>query len=152
MKLETKKLAHLKNCLMLLLLIAAFSFPAVKTQAAARTGTYQKHFSSMTADSYRTVIIKKITKTKVVFQMGYDRSNPYKISYSSKITGKRKGNKVTFTYKEPGWNAAGKGTMKLSKNYIKIKTTSTKGYGFLGTGGAYFKLKRISGSKKFVLY
>lgn len=151
MKSEIKRTVHLKTCLMILLLIAAFVFPTVKSRAAARTGTYEKHFSSMNAESYRTVIIKKITKTKVIFQMGYDRSNPYKISYSSKITGKRKGNTVTFTYEEPGWNAAGKGTMKLYKNYIKIKTVSTKGNGFLDTG-TYFKLKRISSRKKFVSY
>lgn len=150
MKTKMRKFVQVKSCLMLLAMVVIFTSFTVRAQAAARTGTYEKHFTGTMAESYRTVIIKKITKSKVIFQMTYDRNNPYRTSFSLKITGKRKGNKVTFTYEEPGWQAAGKGTMKLYKNYIKIKTTSTKGYGYLTTSGTFFKLKRVSNSKKFV--
>lgn len=131
-------------------LLAAFMMPSVPAFAAPRTGTYEKHFVGTGADSYRTVVIKKMKKKKVVFQIQYARSYPFRESATLKIIGSRKGNKVTFSYREPGWNAAGTGTMKLGKNYVKIKTTATSGYGFIDTGGQAFKLKRVSGKKKFV--
>lgn len=135
-----------------LVLLVAFMIPSMESQAASKpkTGTYQKHFVGESADSYRTVIIKKISKKQVIFQINYDRSNPYKSASTKKITGKRKGNTVTFSYKDTGWGEKGKGTMKLSKNYIKIKTKSAKNHdGFIGTDGKYFKLKRISSKTKF---
>lgn len=130
--------------------LAAFTMPSVPAFAAPRTGTYEKHFVGTGADSYRTVVIKKIKKKKVVFQILYARSYPFRESATLKIVGIRKGNKVTFSYREPGWDSAGTGTMKLGKNNIKIKATATSGYGFIDTGGQTFKLKRVSGKKKFV--
>lgn len=138
------------NILLLSLLLLIYFFP-IKASAAPRTGTFQKHFVGENADSYRTVVVKKITKKKVTFQIQYARSNPYKLACTEKIVGRRKGNTVKFKYKD-SWGVSGKGTMKLSKNYIKIKTTDTKGLGFIGTDGKYFKLKRVSGNKKFVSY
>lgn len=140
------------RCFLLTILLSVILiFPSVTTMAAGRTGTYEKHFVGSAADSYRTVVIRKITKKKVVFQILYARSNPYKESSTEKIIGKRKGNTVIFTYQEPWWNAAGTGTMKLSKNHIKIKTMATKGYGFISTDGQAFQLKRVSNKKKLLL-
>ncbi len=145
-------------CLLAILSLLTLLLPAEEVQAAARTGTYKKHFVGGGAESYRTVIIKKITKKQVVFQILYDRSNPYRNACTQKIVGKRKGNTVTFQYKDTGWGEKGKGTMKLSRNYVKIKTTTTGKIGaypsgaWIGTGGKWFKLKRISASKKFIFY
>ena len=103
------------------------------------------------AYSYRTVVIKKIKKNKVVFQIQYARSYPFRESWTEKIVGRRTGNKVTFSYREAGWNFTGTGVLKLKKNAVKIKTSGTPGadYGFISTGGQTFKLKRVSGGKKF---
>ncbi len=145
-------------CLLVLVSLLAIIVPAEKVQAAARTGTYKKHFVGAGAESYRTVVIKKITKKQVVVQILYDRSNPYRSAYTQKIVGKRKGNTVTFQYRDKGWGEKGKGTMKLSKKYVRIKTTTTGRFGsfqlgsWIGTEGKWFKLKRVSASKKFIYY
>lgn len=147
-----KKKSHLKILFLLtLLLCTTLAIPPTDVQAAKakpQTGTYVKHFSSGRYSSSRTVVIKKITKKEVTFQIWYESLS--KVSFSKKIVGKRKGNTVTFNYKDMGWGEKGKGTMKLYKNYIKIKTKSTNNtYGYIGTDGKYFKLKRKNGSKKF---
>ncbi len=148
-----KQKPHTKKLLMaIIVLLAILMIPATAAQAASKpqTGTYQKHFTGKTSDSYRTVIIKKITKSQVVFQINYDRSNPFRSASTAKITGKRKGNTVTFKYKDTGWGETGTGTMKLYKNYIKIKTKSSGKYGgFIGTEGKYYTLKRINSKTKF---
>ncbi|MCD8021410.1 MAG: hypothetical protein LUF92_18130 [Clostridiales bacterium] len=125
----------------------------VRAQAAVRTGTYEKNTTSNgTTVSTRTVVIKKITKKKVVFQISF--TSLRRLASTKKIVGKRKGNKVTFTYYSPNWDEYGTGTMKLYKNYVKIKTTTTKSNlgGYIGTSGKWVKLKRTSGSKKFITY
>lgn len=145
-------------CFLVLASLLAILVPARQVQAAARTGTYKKHFVGMGAESYRTVVIKKITKKQVVFQILYDRTNPYRNACTQKIVGKRKGNTVTFQYRDAGWGEKGKGTMKLSRKYVRIKTTTTGGFGpyqwgaWIGTQGKWFKLKRVSASKKFIYY
>lgn len=139
------------SCLLIFLLCAALVIPSMDAQAAKikpKTGTYEKHFKGQYTDSYRNVVIKKITKKTVTFQIQY--ASLSKIAYTKKIVGKRKGNTVTFTYRDEGWKETGKGTMKLHNNYIKIKTKSTRNtYGFIGTDGKYLKLKRKNSSKKF---
>lgn len=140
---------HAKRILLTAFLLAALIIPSTATFAAPRTGTYEKHFVGAGADSYRTVVIKKVKKNKVVFQIQYARSYPFRESWTEKITGTRRGNRVTFKYSEPGWNSAGSGVMKLKKNSVKIKATASRGYGFIDTGGMTFKLKRVSNSKKF---
>ena len=130
-----EQMKHTRHILMTVFLLAALILPSTAVFAAPRTGTYEKHFVGNGADSYRTVVIKKIKKNKVVFQIQYTR----------------KGNKVTFAYKEAGWGYTGTGVMKLKNNAVKIKTTGTPGsdYGFISTSGMTFKLKRVSDSKKF---
>ncbi len=142
----------MRTCLMTVFLLAALILPSMTALAAPRTGTYEKHFVGASADSYRTVVIKKIKKNKVVFQIQYARSYPFRESWTEKIVGRRTGNKVTFSYREAGWNFTGTGVLKLKKNAVKIKTSGTPGadYGFISTGGQTFKLKRVSGGKKFV--
>lgn len=147
-----KQKRHFKMlCLLTLLLCAALVIPSMDVQAAKikpKTGTYEKHFINQYSDSYRTVVIKKITKKTVTFQIWYTSLS--KEAITNKIVGKRKGNTVTFTYQDDGWHEKGKGTMKLHNNYIKIKTKSTGNTaGFIGTDGKYFKLKRKNSSKKF---
>lgn len=143
-------------CILAAVISILLTIPSQKVQAAPRTGTYQKHFSGSVSDSYRTVVIKKITKKQVIFQILYDRSYPYCSANTTKITGKRNGNTVTFTYKDTGWGEKGKGTMKMYKNYIQIKTTTTGKIGkwprgaWIGTDGKWFRLKRVSSKKKFV--
>lgn len=153
MKKMRNPMKFMRTCLMTAFLLAALILPSTAALAAPRTGTYEKHFvGNIRADSYRTVVIKKIKKNKVIFQIQYARSYPFRESCTEKIVGRRKGNKVTFSYREVGWNFTGIGVMKLKKNAVKIKTTGTSGadYGFISTGGQTFKLKRISGKKKFV--
>lgn len=153
-----RKMKQKVFCLLAILSLLTLLLPTEEAQAAARTGVYKKHFVGSGAESYRTVIIKKITKKQVVFQILYDRSNPYKLAGTQKIVGKRKGNTVTFQYKDTGWGEKGKGTMKLSRNYVKIKTKTTGKIGaypsgaWIGTDGKWFKLKRVSASKKFIFY
>lgn len=151
MKKMRNQMKHRRRFLLTMFLLAALVLPSTAALAAPRTGTYEKHFVGTTADSYRTVVIKKIKKRKVIFQILYARSYPFKESWTEKIVGKREKNKVTFSYKEAGWNFTGTGVMKLKKNAIKIKTTGTPGadYGFISTRGTTFKLKRVSGDKKF---
>ena len=141
----------MRNPMMTVFLLAVLILPSTAALAAPRTGTYEKHFVGASADSYRTVVIKKIKKNKVVFQIQYARSYPFRESWTEKIKGARKGNKVTFSYKEAGWGYTGTGVLKLKKNAVKIKTSGTPGadYGFISTGGQTFKLKRVSGGKKF---
>lgn len=137
--------------LVILLLCITFAIFSVDAQAAKikpKTGTYEKYFPGWRMGSYRTVVIKEITKKKVTFQIQYTSLS--KIAYTKKIVGKRKGNTVTFTYKDTGWGEKGKGTMKLYNNYIKIKTkTTSRQLGFIGTDGKYFKLKLKNNKKKF---
>lgn len=142
---------HARRILLTAFLLAALIIPSTATFAAPRTGTYEKHFVGAGADSYRTVVIKKIKKKKVIFQIQYARSYPFRESWTEKIKGTRKGNKVTFSYREAGWGFTGTGVMKFKNNAVKIKTTGTPGsdYGFISTSGTTFKLKRVSSSKKF---
>ena len=146
-----EQMKHTRHILMTVFLLAALILPSTAVFAAPRTGTYEKHFVGNGADSYRTVVIKKIKKNKVVFQIQYARSYPFRESWTEKITGTRKGNKVTFAYKEAGWGYTGTGVMKLKNNAVKNNTTGTPGsdYGFISTSGMTFKLKRVSDSKKF---
>ena len=99
-------------------------------------------------------LILPSTANKVVFQIQYARSFPFRESATNKIVGRRKGNTVTFSYKEAGWGYSGTGVMKFKKNAVKIKTSGTPGsdYGFISTGGQTFKLKRVSSKKKFAAY
>ena len=152
MKKMRNPMKFMRTCLMTAFLLAALILPSTAALAAPRTGTYEKHFVGASADSYRTVVIKKIKKNKVIFQIQYARSYPFRESCTEKIVGRRKGNKVTFSYREVGWNFTGTGVMKLKKNAVKIKTSGTSGadYGFISTGGQTFKLKRVSSKKKFV--
>lgn len=145
---------HVRVYLLTAILMAALILPSTAVFAAPRTGTYEKHFVGTTADSYRTVVIKKMKKNKVVFQIQYARSYPFRESWTEKIVGRRKGNKVVFSYREAGWNFTGTGVMKLKKNAVKIKTSGTPGsdYGFISTGNQTFKLKRVSSKKKFAAY
>lgn len=136
----------------MLLLAILLVLPCAEAQAATvRTGTYQLHTTSATspAESYRTVIINRISSKSVKMQVAYDRSFPFRTSYSNHITGKRTGERtVRFTYTESYGNVSGSGIMKMYKTYVKIKVKSD-GYGFLDTNGKYVKLKRISSSKKY---
>ena len=84
----------MRTCLMTVFLLAALILPSMTALAAPRTGTYEKHFVGASADSYRTVVIKKIKKNKVVFQIQYARSYPFRESWTEKIVGRRTGNKV----------------------------------------------------------
>ena len=142
---------HARRILLTAFLLAALIIPSTAAFAAPRTGTYEKHIVGAGADSYRTVVIKKIKKKKVIFQIQYARSYPFRESWTEKIKGTRKGNKVTFSYREAGWGFTGTGVMKFKNNAVKIKTTGTPGsdYGFISTSGMTFKLKRVSSSKKF---
>ena len=145
---------RMRTYLLTAFLLAALILPSTAAFAAPRTGTYEKHFVGAGADSYRTVVIRKIKKNKVVFQIQYARSYPFRESWTEKIKGTRKGNKVTFSYKEAGWGYTGTGVMKFKNNAVKIKTTGTPGsdYGFISTSGMTFKLKRVSSKKKFAAY
>ena len=151
MKKMKEQTRHIRHILMTAFLLAALILPSATAFAAPRTGTYEKHFVGSGADSYRTVVIKKIKKNKVIFQIQYARSYPFRESWTEKIKGARKGNKVTFSYKEAGWGYTGTGVMKFKKKAVESKTTGTAGadYGFISTSGMTFKLKRVSDSKKF---
>lgn len=83
--------------LLFIFMCMALVIPVNAAKASVRTGTYEKHFVATSADdfghipeSYHTVIINKITKKKVIFQICYDRRFPDKEAFTDRIIGKRK--------------------------------------------------------------
>lgn len=111
---------------------------AVSAASKFRKGTFVKSFNS--GVYFRAVIIKKVTKKKVTFRMTY--SSLRRERWSNTIKGKRKGNKVKFTYKEDYRDIKGSGILTLRKNSITLQTKSKSGYGYLNTDNKAIKIKK----------
>lgn len=113
------------------------------TQEASAASKFQKGTFVRTFNSggyYRAVIIKKVSKKKVTFRMTYGSLR--RESWSNTIKGKRKGNKVKFTYKTVGEDEKGSGVLTLRKNAITLQTKSKSGVGNLTTDNKIIKIKK----------
>ena len=75
----------------------------------------------------------------------------YLYSNITPITAKRKGNTVSFKWKDT-WGNSGTGTLKLYKGYVKLKVKQTYtarwNRSTLDTSGKYMKIYRKSGNTK----
>lgn len=98
-----------------------------------------------------SVIVNKVTSTKVRLQLEKLGVNGSPIYATAPITAKRKGNTVSFKWKDT-WGNSGTGTLKLYKGYVKLKVKQTHtarwNRSTLDTGGKYMKIYRKSGNTK----
>ena len=93
----------------------------------------------------------KVTSTKVRLQLEKLGVNGSPIYATAPITAKRKGNTVSFKWKDT-WGNSGTGTLKLYKGYVKLKVKQTYtarwNRSTLDTSGKYMKIYRQSGNTK----
>lgn len=98
-----------------------------------------------------SVIVNKVTSTKVRLQLEKLGVNGSPIYATAPITAKRKGNTVSFKWKDT-WGNSGTGTLKLYKGYVKLKVKQTYtarwNRSTLDTSGKYIKIYRQSGNTK----
>ena len=98
-----------------------------------------------------SVIVNKVTSTKVRLQLEKLGVNGSPIYATAPITAKRKGNTVSFKWKDT-WGNSGTGTLKLYKGYVKLKVKQTYtarwNRSTLDTSGKYMKIYRKSGNTK----
>ena len=120
------------------------------------TGTYTKTWSvssnmTVTIKPSYSVIVNKVTSTKVRLQLEKLGVNGSPIYATAPITAKRKGNTVSFKWKDT-WGNSGTGTLKLYKGYVKLKVKQTYtarwNRSTLDTSGKYMKIYRQSGNTK----
>lgn len=130
-------------------------------QAASKyTGTYSKvnkNYYSAQRDYINptySVIINKVTKKKVRFQVEYLGRNGSPIYETKVITAKRKGKNVSFIW-EDTWGNSGNGKLKLKSGFVKIKMTQTKTASMnrasLATNG-FIKIKKKSNKNKVYVW
>ena len=119
-------------------------------------GTYTKTWSvssnmTVTIKPSYSVIVNKVTSTKVRLQLEKLGVNGSPIYATAPITAKRKGNTVSFKWKDT-WGNSGTGTLKLYKGYVKLKVKQTYtarwNRSTLDTSGKYMKIYRQSGNTK----
>lgn len=153
MKTWTKKLTALALIFALILTL----LPSAPTEAATKyTGTYQqtykvpKSYGKVIIKPAYSVIINKISKGKIRFQVEFIGVNGSPLYQSNIITAKLKNKTTSFKWRD-SWGNRGKGKMKLYKNYVKIKMIETKSSmrnrGTLARE-QYLKLKKKSSNKK----
>ena len=96
-------------------------------------------------------LYSNITSTKVRLQLEKLGVNGSPIYATAPITAKRKGNTVSFKWKDT-WGNSGTGTLKLYKGYVKLKVKQTYtarwNRSTLDTSGKYMKIYRQSGNTK----
>lgn len=141
--------------LMLTIMITVTFYQPAQQLPVNTPGPTQKHglFSNMTVTikpSY-SVIVNKVTSTKVRLQLEKLGVNGSPIYATAPITAKRKGNTVSFKWKDT-WGNSGTGTLKLYKGYVKLKVKQTYtarwNRSTLDTSGKYMKIYRKSGNTK----
>ena len=142
--------------LMLAIMITVTLYQPTQAASGKYTGTYTKTWSvssnmSVTIKPSYSVIVNKVTSTKVRLQLEKLGVNGSPIYATAPITAKRKGNTVSFKWKDT-WGNSGTGTLKLYKGYVKLKVKQTHtarwNRSTLDTGGKYMKIYRKSGNTK----
>lgn len=98
-----------------------------------------------------SVIVNRVTSTKVRLQLEKLGVNGSPIYATAPITAKRKGNTVSFKWNDT-WGNSGTGTLKLYKGYVKLKVKQTHNARWnrstLDTNGKYMKIYRKSSNTK----
>lgn len=153
MKKWTKKLTALALIFTLVLTL----LPTVPAEAATKyTGTYQqtykvpKSYGKVIIKPTYAVVINKIAKGKIRFQVEFVGVNGSPLYQTNVITAKLKNKTTSFKWRDT-WGNSGKGKMKLYKNYVKIKMIQTKTSGINRSTLArekYLKLKKKNNKKK----
>lgn len=142
--------------LMLTIMITVTLYQPVQAASGKYTGTYTKTWSvssnmTVTIKPSYSVIVNKVTSTKVRLQLEKLGVNGSPIYATAPITAKRKGNTVSFKWKDT-WGNSGTGTLKLYKGYVKLKVKQTYtarwNRSTLDTSGKYMKIYRKSGNTK----
>ena len=132
------------------------SYQPAQAASGKYTGTYTKTWSvssnmTVTIKPSYSVIVNKVTSTKVRLQLEKLGVNGSPIYATAPITAKRKGNTVSFKWKDT-WGNSGTGTLKLYKGYVKLKVKQTYtarwNRSTLDTSGKYMKIYRQSGNTK----
>ena len=150
---------NLKRIIIIFLSIVitiVFSLP-IQAASSKYAGTYTKvgyvSSSNITVNlkPCYSVIVNKVTNKKVTLQLeklGINAS-PFYATYP--ITGNRKGNTVTFKWRDT-WGNSGTGTLKLYNGYVKLKVKQVQSSRWnrstLDTHGKYMKIYRKSSSTK----
>ena len=142
--------------LMLTIMITVTFYQPAQAASGKYTGTYTKTWSvssnmTVTIKPSYAVIVNKVTSTKVRLQLEKLGVNGSPIYATAPITAKRKGNTVSFKWKDT-WGNSGTGTLKLYKGYVKLKVKQTYtarwNRSTLDTSGKYMKIYRKSGNTK----
>ena len=142
--------------LMLAIMITVTLYQPTHAASGKYTGTYTKTWSvssnmSVTIKPSYSVIVNKVTSTKVRLQLEKLGINGSPIYATAPITAKRKGNTVSFKWNDT-WGNSGTGTLKLYKGYVKLKVKQTHNARWnrstLDTNGKYMKIYRKSGNTK----
>ena len=142
--------------LMLAIMITVTLYQPVQAASGKYTGTYTKTWSvssnmTVTIRPSYSVIVNKVTSTKVRLQLEKLGVNGSPIYATAPITAKRKGNTVSFKWKDT-WGNSGTGALKLYKGYVKLKVKQTYtarwNRSTLDTSGKYMKIYRKSGNTK----
>ena len=143
MKKSLKRIA----AVFLAIMITVTLYQPAQAASGKYTGTYTKTWS---VSSNMTVTIKP-SYSKVRLQLEKLGVNGSPIYATAPITAKRKGNTVSFKWKDT-WGNSGTGTLKLYKGYVKLKVKQTHtarwNRSTLDTGGKYMKIYRKSGNTK----
>ena len=141
---------------MLTIMITVTFYQPAQAASGKYTGTYTKTWSvssnmTVTIKPSYSVIVNKVTSTKVRLQLEKLGVNGSPIYATAPITAKRKGNTVSFKWKDT-WGNSGTGTLKLYKGYVKLKVKQTYtarwNRSTLDTSGKYMKIYRQSGNTK----
>ena len=115
--------------LMLAIMITVTLYQPAQAASNKYTGTYTKTWSvssnmTVTIRPSYSVIVNKVTSTKVRLQLEKLGVNGSPIYATAPITAKRKGNTVSFKWKDT-WGNSGTETLKLYKGYVKLKVKQT---------------------------
>ena len=142
--------------LMLAIMIIVTLYQPAQAASDKYTGIYTKTWSvssnmTVTIKPSYSVIVNRVTSTKIRLQLEKLGVNGSPIYATAPITAKRKGNTVSFKWKDT-WGNSGTGTLKLYKGYVKLKVKQTHNARWnrstLGTNGKYMKIYRKSGNTK----
>ena len=142
--------------LMLAIMITVTPYQPIRAASGKYTGTYTKTWSvssnmTVTIKPSYSIIVNKVTSTKVRLQLEKLGINGSPIYATAPITAKRKGNTISFKWKDT-WGNSGTGTLKLYNGYVKLKVKQTHNAKWnrstLDTDGKYMKIYRKSGNTK----
>ena len=151
-----KKLLKRMAAILLAVIITATFIQPVQAASTKYTGTYTKVWSvsagyTVTLKPRYSVIVNKVTSTKIRFQLEKLGINGSPIYVTAPITATRKGNSANFKWKDT-WGNSGSGTLKLYNGYVKVKVKQTKtakwNRNSLDTNGKYMKIYKKNNNTK----